>query len=105
MSQKVEGFQLFLGFVILPASCFIAFVVLPPGGGRPSLHCIARQYLLQGFVFPICHTHVLALLSHYFKSVTCVYSVIFSPQRASEMKSLLASVGGHSEPAQPQGHT
>ena len=30
MSQKVEGFQLFLGFVILPASCFIAFVVLPP---------------------------------------------------------------------------
>jgi hypothetical protein len=53
----------------------------PPGGGRPSLHCIARQYLLQGFVFPICHTHVLALHSHYLQSVTCVYSVIFSLQR------------------------
>ena len=32
-------------------------------------------------VFPICHTHVLALLSHYFKSVTGVYSVKFSLQR------------------------
>ena len=53
----------------------------PPLGGRPSLHCFAMQYLLQWFVFPICHTHVLALLSHYFKSVTCVYSVIFSLQR------------------------
>ena len=30
---------------------------------------------------PICHTHVLALLSHYFESVTCVYSVIFSLRR------------------------
>ena len=29
----------------------------------------------------VCHTHVLALLSHYFESVACVYSVIFSPQR------------------------
>ena len=56
---------------------------LPPwgGGGRPSLHSFARQYLLRWFVFPICHTHVLALLSHDFKSVTCVYSVIFSLQR------------------------
>ena len=53
----------------------------PGGGGEGSLHCFARQYLLQWFVFPICHTHVLALLSHYFKSVTCVYSVIFSLQR------------------------
>ena len=53
----------------------------PQGRGRPSLHCFARQYLLQWFVFPICHTHVLALLSHYFKSVTCVYYVIFSLQR------------------------
>ena len=33
------------------------------------------------FVLPICHTHVLALLSHDFKSVTYVYSVIFSLQR------------------------
>ena len=52
----------------------------PPGGGRPSLQCCARQYLLRWFVFPICHTHVLAMLSHYFKLVTCVYSVIFSPK-------------------------
>ena len=53
----------------------------PPGEGGGSLHCFARQYLLQWFVFPICHTHVLALLSHYFQSVTCVYSVMFSLQR------------------------
>ena len=46
-----------------------------PLGGRPSLHYFARQYLLQWFVFPICHTHVLALLSQYFKSVTCVHLV------------------------------
>ena len=36
---------------------------------------------MRWFVFPICHTHVLALLSHDFKSVTDVYSVIFSLQR------------------------
>ena len=53
----------------------------PPLGGRPSLHCFARQYLLRWFVFPVCHTHFLALLSHYFESVTCVESVIFSLQR------------------------
>ena len=53
----------------------------PPGGGALSLHCFARQYLLQWFVFPICHTHILALLSHYFESITCVYSVMFSLQR------------------------
>ena len=53
----------------------------PPPTPRPSLHCFARQYLLQWFVFPICHTHVLALLSHYFESGTCVHSVIFSLQR------------------------
>ena len=41
----------------------------------PSLYCFAGQYLLQWFVFPI------AWLSHYFESVTCVYSVIFSLQR------------------------
>ena len=51
-----------------------------PTEARPSLHCFARQYLLRWFVFPICHTHVLALLFHYFKSVTCVYSVILSPK-------------------------
>ena len=53
----------------------------PPCNPRPpppSLHCFARQYLLRWFVFPICHTHVLALLSHYFKSVTCVYSGVVS---------------------------
>ena len=32
-------------------------------------------------MFPICHTHTLAVLSHYFKSVSCVYSVMFSLQR------------------------
>jgi hypothetical protein len=53
----------------------------PPGGWRLSLHCFAQPYLLQWFVFPICHTHVLALLSHFFKSVTGVYSTIFSLQR------------------------
>ena len=53
----------------------------PRGAGRPALYCFAGQYLLWWFVFPICHTHVLALLSHYFESVTCVYSVIFSLQR------------------------
>ena len=52
---------------------------LPPLG--PSFHCFAQQYLLRWFVFPICHTHVLALLCHYLKSITCVYSVIFSFQR------------------------
>ena len=50
-------------------------------GGGASLHCFARQYLLWWFVFPICYTQVLALLSHYFESVTCVYSVIFSLKR------------------------
>ena len=32
-------------------------------------------------MLPICFTHGLALLSHYFKSSTCVCSVIFSLQR------------------------
>ena len=54
---------------------------LPPPGGRPSLYCFAWQYLLRWFVFPICHTQVLALLSHCFESVTCVYSVILHLQR------------------------
>ena len=50
----------------------------PPPGGGLSLHCLARQDLLRWFVFPICHTHVLALLSHYFESVNCVYFVRLS---------------------------
>ena len=37
--------------------------------------------MLRWFVLPICFTHGLALLSHYFKSITCVYSVMFSLQR------------------------
>ena len=32
-------------------------------------------------MLPICFTHGLALLFHYFKSITCVYSVMFSLQR------------------------
>ena len=32
-------------------------------------------------MLPICFTHGLALLSHYFKSITCVYSMMFSLQR------------------------
>ena len=32
-------------------------------------------------MLPIYFTHGLALLSHYFKSITCVYSVMFSLQR------------------------
>ena len=32
-------------------------------------------------MLPVCFTHGLALLSHYFKSITCVYSVMFSLQR------------------------
>ena len=52
----------------------------PPAPGRPSLHCFARQYPLRWFVLPICHTHVLALLSHHFKSVSvCVFCDILSP--------------------------
>ena len=65
--------------------CAPPLEILPPppeGGGRETITSLfCRQYLLRWFVFPICHTHVLALLSRYFKSVTCVYSVIFSLQR------------------------
>ena len=53
----------------------------PPRGGRPSLHCFARQYLLWWFVFPICHTHISCIAFPLVQSVTCVYSVIFSLQR------------------------
>ena len=51
----------------------------PPRGGRPSLHCFARQYLLRGFVFPsVAHTflHCFPLLR-----ITHLYSVIVSLQR------------------------
>ena len=47
-----------------------------PRQGRRSLHFLLGN-ILRWFVFPICHTHVLAflaLLSHYFESVTCVFS-------------------------------
>ena len=37
--------------------------------------------ILRWFVLHISLTHGLALLSHYFKSITCVCSVIFSLQR------------------------
>ena len=45
------------------------------GGSNPAWH------LLRWFVLPICFAHGLALLSHYFKSISCVYSVMFSLQR------------------------
>ena len=41
----------------------------------------SSYHVLCWFVLPICFTHGLALLSHYFKSSTCVCSVIFSHQR------------------------
>ena len=53
----------------------------PPPPGRPSLPCFSSEHVLCWFVLPICFTHGLALLSHYFKSSTCVCSVIFSLQR------------------------
>ena len=53
----------------------------PPPPGRPSLPCFSSQHVLCWFVLPICFMHGLALLSHYFKSSTCVCSVIFSLQR------------------------
>ena len=52
-----------------------------PPPRRPSLPCFSSQHLLRWFVWRICFTHGLALLSHYFKSITCVYSVMFSLQR------------------------
>ena len=63
--------------------CLIANPPPPcnPPPRRPSLHFFSWQYLLRWFVLPICHTHVLALLSHHF-TVSCVYSVIFSVQKA-----------------------
>ena len=61
--------------------CYPPPLQSPPGGGRLSFQCFAGQYTLQWSVFPISRTHVLALLSHSFKSVACVYSVILSLQR------------------------
>ena len=52
----------------------------PPGRETvTSLFCWAISIAVV--CVPFCHTHVLALLSHYFESVTCVYPVIFSLQR------------------------
>ena len=42
-----------------------------------SLFCWATSIA----VLCVFHTYILVLLSHHFKSVTCVYSVIFSIQR------------------------
>ena len=53
----------------------------PPPPRRLSLPCFSSEHLFCWFVLPICLTHGLALLSHYFKSITCVCSVIFSLQR------------------------
>ena len=55
-------------------------IVFPPPP-LPAIPPFVRQYLLWWFMLPTCHTHFLALLSHHFKSVTCVYSVLFSLQR------------------------
>ena len=49
-------------YVARVSHCFTPLAIPPSPGGRPSLHCFAGQYLLRWFVFPICHTHVLALL-------------------------------------------
>ena len=63
-------------------SCIPPPLAIPPPPRRGDCHfTVLLGYLLRWFVFPICRTHVLALLSHHFKSVTCVYSVIFSLQR------------------------
>ena len=39
----------------------------PPPPGRPSLPCFSSYHVLCWVVLPICFTHGLALLSHYFK--------------------------------------
>ena len=55
----------------------------PPPGGGLSLSCFSSWHVLRWFVLPICFTHGLVLRSHYFKSITCVYFVMFSLQRRS----------------------
>ena len=92
--RTTSGFSPAVGWFLLPprvlfSSCMIRNTfaswipppLQPPPPGRLSLHCFARPYLLWWFVLPIFRTHFLALLAHYFKSVACVYSVIFSLQR------------------------
>ena len=64
-----------------PPLCNLQPLASPPPPGGPSLSCFFSQHLLCWFVLPICFTHGLALLSHCFKSITCVYSVMFSLQR------------------------
>ena len=59
----------------------LAISPTPPHPGRTSLPCFSSYHVLCWFVLPICFTHGLALRSHYFKSSTCVCSVIFSLQR------------------------
>ena len=55
---------------------------VPGGETVTSLFCWAIS--IEVVCIPICHTHVPALLSHYFESVACVYSVIFSlPRRCT----------------------
>ena len=52
----------------------------PPPGGRPSLHCFARHYLLWWFVLPsVAHTFLHCFPSTLNQSPVC--SVIFSLQR------------------------
>ena len=64
-----------------PPFCNLPPIATPPIPGRPSLPCFSSQHPLRWFVLPICFTHGLVLLSHYFKSITSVYSVTFSLQR------------------------
>ena len=52
----------------------------PPPPGDRHFHVFLVKHVLCWFVLPICFTHGLALLSHDFKSSTCVCSVIFSLQ-------------------------
>ena len=52
-------------------------------------------------MLPICFTHGLALLSHYFKSSTCVCSVIFSLQRPASKRTGLAVQVGAKAAAKP----
>ena len=52
----------------------------PPPRGDRHFHVFQVNMYCAGLL-PICFTHGLALLSHYFKSSTCVCSVISSLQR------------------------
>ena len=68
----------------LDAETFLVRTPPPPNATPPperetvtSLFCKVIFFAL-GCVPHVSHTQVLVLLSHHFKSVTCVYSVIFS---------------------------